>query len=117
MDSISLTGLFQQKTVLLNKYDIDFSYEDIDANVKRLTNQLWKLIPMREHEEDWQKQLDTVVLEIVGLNEIFIGPLFLQMLSKLEGLRVTETNFELYRKTVFECISILQELNHVGLRD
>ena len=117
MGSISLTGLFQWKTVLLNKYDIDFSYEDIDANVKRLTNQLWKLIPMREHEEDWQKQLDTVVLEIVGLNEIFIGPLFLQMLSKLEGLRVTETNFELYRKTVFECISILQELNHAGLRD
>ena len=70
---------------------------------------------MREHEEDWQKQLDTVVLEIVGLNEIFIGPLFLQMLSKLEGLRVTETNFELYRKTVFECISILQELKHAGL--
>ena len=103
--------------MLLNKYDLDFSYEDIEANVKRMTNQLWKLIPMREHEEDWQKQLDTVILEIVGLNEIFIGPLFLQMLSKLEGLRVTETNFELYRKTVFECISILQELSHVGLRD
>lgn len=70
---------------------------------------------MREHEEDWQKQLDTVILELVGLNEIFIGPLFLQMLSKLEGLRVSETNFELYRKTVFECISLLQELNHVRL--
>ena len=80
-----------------------------------MTNQLWKLIPMREHEEDWQKQLDTVILEMVGLNEIFIGPLFLQMLSKLEGLRVSETNFELYRKTVFECISLLQELNHVRL--
>ena len=103
------------RTVLLNKYDIEFSYEDISANVKRMTNQLWKLIPMREHEEDWQKQLDTVILELVGLNEIFIGPLFLQMLSKLEGLRVSETNFELYRKTVFECISLLQELNHVRL--
>ena len=103
------------RIVLLNKYDIEFSYEDISANVKRMTNQLWKLIPMREHEEDWQKQLDTVILEIVGLNEIFIGPLFLQMLSKLEGLRVQETTFELYRKTIFECISILQELNHVRL--
>ena len=101
--------------MLLNKYDIEFSYEDVSANVKRMTNQLWKLIPMREHEEDWQKQLDTVILEIVGLNEIFIGPLFLQMLSKLEGLRVQETTFELYRKTIFECISILQELNHVRL--
>lgn len=103
--------------MLLNKYNIDFSQEDLVKNVQRLTNQLWKLIPMREHEEDWQKQLDTVILEVVGLNEIFIGPIFLQMLSKLEGLRVTETNFELYRKTVFECISILQELSHAGLRD
>ena len=115
MDSISLTGLFLLKIVLLNKYNIEFSYEDLSANVKRMTNQLWKLIPMREHEEDWQKQLDTVILEIAGLNEIFIGPLFLQMLSKLEGLRTIETSFELYRKTVFECISILQELNHVRL--
>lgn len=63
---------------------------------------------MREHEEDWEKQLDTVLLEIVGLNEIFIGPLFLSLISKLEGLRVQPTSFELYRKTIFECISILQ---------
>ena len=72
---------------------------------------MWKLIPMREHDEDWLKQLDTVILEIAGLNEIFITPQFLQLLSKLEGLRVQEINFELYRKTVFECISLLQELS------
>ena len=95
----------------MTKYDFDFRREDIDVNVRRLTNQLWKLIPMREHEEDWEKQLDTVIIEIAGLNEIFIGPVFLQALSKLEGLRVQETNFELYRKTVFECISLIQELN------
>ena len=41
---------------------------------------------MREHEEDWHRQLDTVILEIAGLNEILIGPHFLQLLSKLEGL-------------------------------
>ena len=57
----------------LTKYDFEFRKEDIDVNVRRLTNQMWKLIPMREHEEDWQKQLDTVILEIVGLNEIFIA--------------------------------------------
>lgn len=66
---------------------------------------------MRENDEDWEKQLNTVTLEIAGLNELFIGPLFLQLLSKLEGLRIVETNFELYRKTVFECINLLQELN------
>ena len=70
---------------------------------------------MREHEEDWPKQLDTVILEIAGLNEIFIGPQFLHLLAKLEGLKVQKTSFELYRKTVFESISLLQELNRVRL--
>ena len=97
--------------MLLNKYDINFSEEDLLKNVRRLTNQLWKLIPMREHGENWQKQLDTVILEFVGLNEIFVGPTFLQTLSKLEALRVSDTTFELYRKTIFECISLIQELN------
>ena len=97
--------------MLLNKYGIDIPEEDVNKNVRRLTNQLWKLIPMREHEEDWQKQLDTVILEIAGLNEIFMGSAFLQTLSKLEALRIKETNFELYRKTIFECISLFQWLN------
>jgi hypothetical protein len=97
--------------VLSNRYNIEIIEEDIKKNVRRLTNQLWKLIPMREHEEDWQKQLDTVILEIVGLNEIFNGSAFLQIISKLEGLRILETSFEIYRKTVFECISLIQEVN------
>lgn len=61
----------------MNKYNFDFQKEDVAINVRRLTNQLWKLIPMREHEEDWIKQLDTVILEIAGMNEIFQYPQFL----------------------------------------
>ena len=97
------------------KYDFEVSVEDVTISVKRLTNQLWKLIPMREHDENWPRQLDTVILEIAGLNELLSGPHFLQLLSKLEGLKVQETNFELYRKTVFESISLLQELTR-GIR-
>lgn len=93
---------------LLDKYDLRFSEEVIRKNITRLTNQMWKLIPMRENEENWEKQLETVIIEVVGLNEIFVMcPTFLQLLSKLEGLRVEEMNFELYRKTVFECINII----------
>jgi len=97
--------------MLIDKYGIGFDNEVVKKDVQRLTNQLWKLIPMREHEEDWQKQLETVTIEIAGLNEIFMGPVFLQLLSKLEGLKVVDVNFELYRKTIFESISLLQELN------
>ena len=111
MEFINRTGQFYEKPARSNKYNIEFKELDIKKNVQRSTNQMWKLIPMREHEEDWEKQLNTVILEIAGLNEIFAGSAFLQLLSKLEGLRVEETNFELYRKTIFECISLLQELN------
>jgi hypothetical protein len=61
----------------MTKYLFEFTQESVETNVRRLTNQLWKLIPMREHGEDWKKQLDTVLLEIAGLNEIFIHPQFL----------------------------------------
>ena len=69
---------------------------------------------MREHDEDWQKQLDTVIIEIAGLNEIFIlEPQFLQILSKLEGLKIVENlDFQIYRKTVFEIINLLQEFKY-----
>ena len=68
---------------------------------------------MRENNESWEKQLDTVNLEIVGLNEIFLSfPQFLQLLSKLEGLRLEpDVEFDLYRKTIFEAINLLQEIN------
>ena len=68
---------------------------------------------MRENDEDWRKQLDTVKIEVVGLNEIFLNyPQFLQLLSKLEGLQKSEDlDFDLYRKTVFESINLLQEIN------
>ena len=72
---------------MITKYGFELTAHDIEVNVRRLTNQLWKLIPMREHEEDWLKQLDTVTIEIAGLNKIFEGPQFLQMLCKLEGLK------------------------------
>ena len=97
--------------MLCDKYEIEFSQETIQKTVRRLTNQLWKLIPMRENDEDWYKQLQTVTLEIAGLNELFISPTFLQLLSKLEGVQIKAVNVELYRKTIFECINILQELN------
>lgn len=66
---------------------------------------------MRENDEDWKTQLDTVLIEIVGINEIFsLQESYLILLAKLEGLKIQETDFIVYRKTVFESISLLREL-------
>ena len=91
------------------KYGFEISADMLEKTIKRLTNQMWKLIPMKENNEDWEKQLDTVILEIAGLNEIFAeNPQFLQLLAKLEGVKVSNPEFGIYRKTVFEAISLLR---------
>lgn len=98
----------------MTKYLFDFPYEVVEIEVHRLTNQLWKLIPMKENNEDWQKQLDNTIIEITGLQEIFLNnPLFLQLLAKLEGLKQTkDIEFFLYRKNVFDAINLLQEFKN-----
>lgn len=99
-------------TDMTTKYGINItSDEAFEKNITRLTNQIWKLIPMKENNEDWEKQLNTVILEIAGLNEIFIdNPHFLQLLSKLEGINATDLEFSFFRKTVFESIRLLRGL-------
>ena len=104
-------GCIKMTAEFNTKYNFAFSQDVILTPITRLTNQLWKLIPMRENQEDWKKQLDTVIIEIAGLAEIFGEvPLFLQLLSKLEGLKSSDLEFSIYRKTVFETISLLQGL-------
>lgn len=93
------------------KYNFEISAVVVTADINRLTSQTWKLIPMRENGEDWASQLQMVILEIVGLHEIFIETeKYLILLSKLEGLAKSETDFPFYRKTVFEAISLLRGL-------
>lgn len=98
---------------ICTKYGFTIPTESIVKDITRLTNQLWKLIPMRENAENWQKQLNTVIIDIAGLNEVFSSdPLYLQLLAKLEGLLKIEPDFYIYRKTVFECISLIQEVKN-----
>lgn len=91
-----------------NKYHMFFSKQELEQETIRLTNQLWKLIPMWEHGEDWEKQLNSVIVDVAGKDEIFLHDNnYLQLLSKLEGLRSVENlEFLIYRKTVFECIEL-----------
>ena len=97
----------------LEKISITVPAVVLAADINRLTNQLWKLIPMRENEENWQSQLETVLIEIAGLYSLFdIDEEYLILLSKLEGLRQVDTEFSIYRKTIFECISLLREIYH-----
>lgn len=92
--------------------NLEFTAEVIQQDRTRLINQLWKLIPMRENEEDWQTHLKTMIEELSGLNEIYKDQVEgLILLSKLEGLTSEVCDdFMIYRKTVFRCIDLLGQV-------
>ncbi len=90
--------------------DLNFSNSIVVKDLRRLINQIWKLLPMRENEEDWQKQLDNVLIELRGLHIMFGDQLnFLILLSKLEGLYEVK-NFMTYRTVIFSVISSLTDM-------
>ena len=95
---------------MMTYYGQEWDTELVQTDLRRLVNQIWKLLPMRENEENWQKQLNTVLNELHGLHKLFGDQLnFLILLSKLEGLPQVE-NFMAYRLVVFSSISLLTEL-------
>jgi hypothetical protein len=91
---------------------LSFSESEVKNNIRRLINKVWKLIPMRENNEDWKKQITYVVVEFAGLQELFKDRIHLmEVISKLEGLKTAETDFMEYRSLVFSILSLLGSIN------
>lgn len=101
--------------MMMNKYKNNVPNNILHSDFLRLMNQLWKLIPMRENGENWERQLSMVTIEIAGLGELFGNYLdFTVLLSKLEGLLIEKNNVDFldYRKTVFDSINLLKRLEN-----
>lgn len=97
------------------KYNITLSRTIVQNDIKRIVNQIYKLLPMREEKKDWQKPLQTIIQELTGMKRLFLGQQeqsFFILLCKLEGMfELTQSiDFDLYRRTVFECLSLLNEI-------
>ena len=97
---------------MMDKYNINFPLETREQDLRRLINQLWKLIPMRENNEDWESHLIVLREEIAGLVELYKSQVDgLILLSKLEGLTSDICDdFMIYRKTIFRCIDLLTKV-------
>ena len=96
-------------------YKIDIDNKAIEVNLKRITNQVYKLLPSREEGLDWEKPLFTIIEELAGMNRMLIGQHYIlfPLLCKLEGLftLTQEDDFFLFRRVIFECLSLINELS------
>jgi len=86
----------------------------ITENLKRLTNQIYKLLPDREEAIDWQIPLTTIIEEISGMCELLkdYHEILFSLLCKLKGLYnlTEEKDFFSYRRTIFECLNLLSSI-------
>lgn len=94
--------------------NVEIDNNAIYSELKKLTNQIYKLLPNREENVDWQSPLNTVIEEICGMSRLMKTKqdLLFSLLCKLEGLftYTNEDDFYEYRRTIFECLNIMQSL-------
>lgn len=94
-------------------YDADIENAAVKNSLKRILNQIYRLLPLREEGEDWEKPLATLLIELVGLLELFPDlKEGLKVICKLQGLLTLGNDLEFYeyRRTIFECCSIISSL-------
>lgn len=101
---------------MIVKYELEVNPTVLDKNFNRLINLTYKLLPMREEGGEWQKLLETIMEELIGLDRLCYGSqseLFI-LICKLEGLSALteEKDFPLYRRVIFECLTLLNELKN-----
>ena len=70
---------------------------------------------MREEDKEWDRLLTTIIEQLVGMKRLFLGwqeESFFILLCKLEGLLElkNQQDFFIYRKTIFQCLSLLGEM-------
>lgn len=93
---------------------LTISDDAIEFNLKRLTNQIYKLLPSREEGLEWCKPLETIIEELYGMSNIGLGQdrIFFSLICKLQGLfaLTAQEDFLLFRRTIFECLRLINDI-------
>lgn len=103
--------VFESDSATGQKIEID--NDVVITNLNRIQSQIFKLLPMREEGLDWQKPLETLAVELLGMQKLFpqVEDL-ISLVCKLLGLldKDKEEDFYLYRRTIFECCGLVNKI-------
>lgn len=71
----------------------------------KLKNRLYALLCEKEAKGEWEKYIDTILVELYGLSSVLDSISYWQLLGKIGSLKYLSYSY--FRKTIFECMSIL----------
>ena len=82
-------------------------YEDtFDSYKNKLKGRLYGLLCEKEKNGEWEKFLDSIIIELEGLGANSIN--YWSVIGKLNSLR--HLNYDYFRKTIFECMNLVGNL-------
>ena len=95
------------------KYNIEIDKRVLLEDLERITNQIFKLLPVREEGGDWESPLRNLLIELAGLDSLLLENVdFFSLICKMEALLLLteKEDFFAFRRTIFECLNILGEV-------
>lgn len=95
------------------KYNIEIDKKVLLEDLERITNQIFKLLPVREEGGDWESPLRNLLIELAGLDSLLLENIdFFSLICKMEALLLLteKEDFFAFRRTIFECLNILSEV-------
>lgn len=96
---------------MMTVYSIEVNDSTVKENLSRIGNQIYKALCLREEEKEWKKPIETLSIELLGMNKLFPdnNTLF-SLVCKLQGITDDTVDFMMYRRTIFECCSLVNKI-------
>ena len=93
--------------IYLRSWQVKMSLETFDGYKNKLVGRLYGLLCEKEKNGEWEKFLNTIIIELMGIEE-FDSINSWALIGKLCSLKFL--SYEFFRKTVFECINLVRGL-------
>lgn len=79
-----------------------------EAYKDRMKNRLYGLLCEREKNGEWEKYLDTILIELMGYKDENKTINYYTLYSKLSSCKYL--SFKYYRKTILECMNLFDTI-------
>ena len=80
-----------------------------EAYRDKMKKKLYGLLREREKAGEWEKYLDTILIELTGYSDSSKTINYYTLYSKLSACRFL--SYKYYRKTIFECMNLFDRID------
>lgn len=88
--------------------EVEVLEEIKDGYLNKFKNKLYGLLCEREKNGEWEKFLDTLLIELYGFPEESKGIYYLTLYYKLSSLRFLDYGY--FRNTIFDCMNLISKV-------